>query len=119
MTDNGGDQGAIIILVTRAGMGSADPELQHKLLKSYLTLIDEGGLNPAAICFYGEGVKMTVTGSPVLDQLRALESRGIYLLLCGTCLNHYHLADQVEVGIVGGMTDVIEAQRRAEKVITI
>jgi len=29
------------------------------------------------------------------------------------------LADQVQVGIVGGMTDIIEAQIRAEKVITI
>jgi hypothetical protein len=29
------------------------------------------------------------------------------------------LQDQVEVGIVGGMTDIIEAQWRADKVITL
>jgi hypothetical protein len=29
------------------------------------------------------------------------------------------LADQVQVGIVGGMPDIIEAQIRADKVITL
>jgi hypothetical protein len=41
------------------------------------------------------------------------------LVLCSTCLEYYGLLDQVEVGIVGGMTDIIEAQWRAEKVITL
>jgi hypothetical protein len=39
--------------------------------------------------------------------------------LCSTCLNYFNLADQVQVGIVGGMTDILEAQRRAEKVISL
>jgi hypothetical protein len=30
-----------------------------------------------------------------------------------------NLTDQVQVGIVGGMADIIEAQRRASKVISI
>ncbi len=37
------------------------------------------------------------------------------LILCSTCLNYYNLADQVRVGIVGGMTDILEAQRRGAK----
>jgi hypothetical protein len=43
----------------------------------------------------------------------------VHLILCGTCLGHYNLTDQVQVGIVGGMTDIIEAQFRAKKVISI
>jgi len=60
-----------------------------------------------------------VTGSPVLEQLKSLQAKGVHLILCSTCLNYYHLAEQVQVGIVGGMTDIIELQRRAGKVITI
>jgi intracellular sulfur oxidation DsrE/DsrF family protein len=108
-----------VILITRNGMGQADPELQHKLITTYLKLVDENDLLPAAICFYTEGVKLVVTGSPVLESLRSLESKGVRLILCSTCLNFYHLADQVQVGIPGGMTDIIEAQRRAGKVITL
>lgn len=108
-----------VILVTRKGMGSADPDLQERLLKSYLTLVEDANLLPAALCFYGEGVKLVARGSGVIPRLSALEEQGVYLLVCGTCLNHYGLADQVEVGIVGGMTDILEAQLRADKVITI
>lgn len=71
------------------------------------------------ICFYTDGVKLAVTGSPVLDQLKELELKGVHLILCGTCLSFYDLTDQVQVGIVGGMTDIIEAQFRASKVISI
>lgn len=108
-----------VILITRDGMGQAEPELQHKLISTYLKLLDEHNILPAAICFYTEGVKLAVAGSPVLDSLRSLEAKGVRLILCSTCLNFYHLADQVQAGIPGGMTDIIEAQRRAGKVITL
>jgi len=110
---------ATVVLITRAGMGHADQTLQHKLMTTYFKLLDDSDTLPAAICFYAEGVKLVTTGSPVLDSLRALETKGVHLVLCNTCLNHYNLQDQVEVGVVGGMTDIIEAQWRADKVITL
>lgn len=100
-------------------MGHAGPELQQKLLSTYLKLLLENDILPAAICFYTEGVRLAVAGSPVLDTLRALEARGVRLILCSTCLNEFQLMDQVEVGIVGGMPDIIEAQFQAAKVITL
>lgn len=112
-------ESAIVILVTRNGMGEAEPALQHKLLQTYLKLLNEGQMRPAVIAFYAEGVKLVTTGSPVLEPLRALEAAGVRLVICSTCLNHYGLSEQVQVGIVGGMTDIIEAQWRADKVITL
>lgn len=108
-----------VLLITRNGMGSADPELQQKLILTYLKLLDENNVLPAAICFYTEGVFLVVEGSPALDSLRTLEAKGVRLLLCSTCLGYFNLTDQVRVGIVGGMTDIIEAQRRAGKVISL
>ena len=108
-----------VILVTNNGMGQADEALQHKLFQTYLKLLDDSHTLPAVICFYTEGVKLVTTGSPVIAELKALEAKGVHLVICSTCLNHYNLQDQVEVGIVGGMTDIIEAQWRAGKVITL
>jgi len=108
-----------ILLITRYGMGNAEPELMLKVLETYLRLLDENDILPAAICFYTDGVKLAVTGSPMLDTLRSLESKGVHLILCNTCLNHFNLTNEVQVGIVGGMPDIIEAQRMAAKVITL
>jgi intracellular sulfur oxidation DsrE/DsrF family protein len=110
---------ATVILVTDNGMGRADQALQHKLITTYFRLLDDSNTLPGAICFYTEGVKLVTSGSPVLEVLRALEAKGVHLIICSTCLNYYGLEDQVEVGIVGGMTDIIEAQWRADKVITL
>ena len=108
-----------VILVTNNGMGKADLALQHKLAAKYFELLMLNTHLPAAICFYADGVKLTVIGSPVLEQLKALEAKGVRLILCSTCLDFYGLSDQAQVGIVGGMSDIIEAQTKASKVITI
>ena len=110
---------ATVILITRDGMGEAEPQLQHKLITTYLKLLVEHDILPNAICFYAEGVRLAVDGSPVLEQLRALEAKGVRLVLCSTCLGYYNLTEQVKVGIVGGMTDILEAQWRASKVISL
>ena len=108
-----------VILLTREGMGSADAALQHKLLDTYLNLLLKNDTIPNAICFYTEGVRLVVEGSPHIEQLSQLEQRGVRLIICSTCLNYYGLTEKVRVGIVGGMADILEAQTRAGKVITL
>jgi intracellular sulfur oxidation DsrE/DsrF family protein len=108
-----------VIQITNNGMGKSDQALQHKLVVKYLELIQMNDKLPNAITFYTDGVKLVVEGSPVLEQLRALEGKGVRLIVCSTCLDHYGLSEKVRVGIVGGMTDIIEAQVKAEKVISL
>jgi hypothetical protein len=108
-----------VIQITGEGMGRGDLDLQRALIAKYLSLLAESDLLPNSICFYTDGVKLAVHGSPVLTQLEALEARGVRLILCSTCLSYYNLAGEVAVGIVGGMTDIIAAQAQAERVITL
>ncbi len=100
-------------------MGSATPDLQKKLLDTYLGLLLQSSALPAAMCFYTDGVKLVVEGSPLLARLSELEQRGVRLIICSTCLGHFNLTDKVRVGVVGGMPDIIEAQANASKVLTI
>lgn len=108
-----------VILLTKDGMGNADPELQHKLIRAYLTLLNEHDILPSAICFFTKGVKLVTEGSPVLDLLSSLEDKGVWLIVCQTCLHHFGLQEKLQVGIVGGMGDILEAQWRAKKVIAL
>ena len=108
-----------VYLFTRNGMGDAPDELQKTLAKKFLGLLLEGKKIPALILFYTEGVRLACKGSNVLDELRALETAGVKLILCQTCLKYFKLTDEVEVGIVGGMGDIIEGMNRAVKVISL
>ena len=113
------DKFPFTILVPTNGMGHADQELQHKLIKTYFSLLAANDYLPSVIAFFTEGVKLLTAESPILDSLQSLESRGVRLIACGTCLAHFELEGKLELGIPGGMTDIIEAQWRAEKVITL
>ena len=108
-----------VILITNNGMGCADEKLQQMLLGKYLELLLQSSELPAAVCFYTEGVRLVCEGSPVIEQLQALETKGVRLVVCSTCLNYFNLNDKVQTGIVGGMGDIFEAQLKAKKVITI
>lgn len=108
-----------VILISREGMGSADLLLQHRLISTYLKLLAANNSLPAAICFYTDGVKLVIEGSPVVEELRTLEALGVRLIVCQTCLNYFDLVDKVQVGIIGGMGDILEAQWKADKVISI
>lgn len=107
------------ILITRTGMGHAEPALSHKLIASYLGLLDLENRLPQTIAFYADGVHLVCEGSHVLEELAALAARGVDLVACGTCLNHFGLAKSVRVGREGTMRDIIAAQFEADKVITL
>ena len=108
-----------VLNISAYGMGKGPDELQILLLEKYLQILDQGETFPAAICFYTEAVKLVAEGSPVLKHLIALEKKGIRLIVCSTCIRYFGLEDKVKVGIVGGMADILEAQNRAEKVISL
>lgn len=108
-----------VILAPNKGMGNSDEELQLTLFGKYIELLLQNGELPAAFCFYADGVKLVCEGSPVIEKLRELEAKGVRLIVCSTCLNYYNLQDKVQAGIVGGMGDILEAQVKAAKVITL
>jgi sulfur relay (sulfurtransferase) complex TusBCD TusD component (DsrE family) len=89
------------------------------LAGKFLGLLTENGSLPSQILFYTDGVKLACQGSPVIEQLKTLETKGVELVLCKTCVDYFGLANQVAVGIVGGMPDIIEAMSKAAKVISL
>ncbi len=107
------------ILFTRFGLGDAPADLQHKLASVFLTLLEKTDPLPRQMLFYTEGVKLVCSGSPVLEQLRTFQEKGVELVICSTCLNYYGLTAQVRVGIIGGMGDILDSITRADKVISV
>jgi len=110
----------IVILFTGNGMGSTEAQdLREQLAIKFLRLLSESEALPRVICFYTEGVKLACDGSPVLNQLQALEAQGVELVVDSTCLDYFGLRDQVRAGIVGGMLDILTAMQTADSVITV
>jgi selenium metabolism protein YedF len=90
-------------------MGTGDDELGSLLMRSFVKTQAQLERKPDAILFYNDGVKLCCEGSVLLDDIRDLESSGIEIIACGTCLNYFELGDQLRVGRV---TDMLEIASR-------
>lgn len=108
-----------VLLFTHFGLGHAPDSLSQLLASKYLTLLLESGQLPARILFYTDGVRLACSGSPVLNELRLLEDAGVELVLCSTCLQYFGLSEQVQVGIIGGMGDILTSLQQAPKVLSL
>ena len=71
------------------------------------------------LVFVNSGVKLTIDGAGSLEDLKAMESVGLTILVCGTCLDHFNLLEKKQVGQTTNMLDIVTAMQLADKVINI
>lgn len=109
--------GATVIYCGSDRMGSGDAEFGRLLLKNFLMTQLEIDQLPAAILFVNSGVRLVCAGSEVLDTLQALKTAGVDIASCGLCLDFYNCKDQLKVGRITNMLDIVDIQHQAGRVI--
>lgn len=112
-----GNLASYTVVVKSERMGLDDAELGRLLMKSYLNVLPELECKPRSICFYNEGVKMCCQGSPVLESLRKLESEGVKLIVCGTCMEYFNLKEKLAVGQISNMYSIATELSQAAKTV--
>ncbi|MBT4285819.1 MAG: sulfurtransferase-like selenium metabolism protein YedF [Deltaproteobacteria bacterium] len=113
------DNQKTLILISNDRIGQGDDELGLKLMANFLGNLKEMGSDLWQLLFLNSAVKLTTEGSKTLKALQNLESEGVILTVCTTCLNHYDLLDKKQVGTATTMPDIISALQFADKVITL
>ncbi len=109
----------LVYLISRDTLGHGSKDLGAVLMKSFLYTLGEKEPLPKAIMFINSGVQLTVEGSPVLEHLKTLASRGVSIMSCGTCLDYYKLKDKLAVGTVTNMYSIVDELSAAERAITL
>jgi len=113
------DAQKIMVLCATDRMGYGDDELGLKLMVSFLRTLKEMGDELWRLVFVNNGVYLTIDGSPVLDDLKAYEAEGLKIMVCGTCLTHFDLLEQKQVGETTNMLDIVTAMQLADKMINV
>ncbi|MEJ2040047.1 MAG: sulfurtransferase-like selenium metabolism protein YedF [Desulfosarcinaceae bacterium] len=113
------DSKKIMVMCATDRIGFGDDELGKKLMINFLRTLKEMGDELWRLVFVNNGVKLTVGGSDVLGDLQAYENEGLKILVCGTCLEHFKLLENKQVGETTNMLDIVTAMQLADKVISI
>ena len=106
-----------VVVISADHMGEGNDELGKILLKGFLFALTQQETLPSTILFYNGGAGITCEGSASLEDLQTLQSRGVQIMTCGTCLNYYGLTDKLRVGEITNMYVIAEKQLQADLVI--
>ena len=112
----------VVVIVSREGLGEVsaeDAEFGREMLERYLHALEGRPDRPVAICLYTDGVKLARRGSPLVPALQLLEGLGVRIVACRTCLEHYGTLEDLAVGEVGTMAEIVGLTLEADSVITV
>ncbi|MFC1500007.1 sulfurtransferase-like selenium metabolism protein YedF [Candidatus Zixiibacteriota bacterium] len=107
-----------IVFISSSQLGSGEPELGEALMQAFLDNLKKVEPPPAAVIFMNTGVHLAAADAPTVDNLKVLAESGVDILSCGTCLDYYDLLDDVAVGRVSNMTEIVTILANADGVIT-
>lgn len=107
----------VVVQVAADSMGIGDEELGKKLLKGFIYSLTQLDHLPTTMLFYNSGARVTCEGSASLDDLRNLADAGVEILTCGTCLEHFGIADKLAVGEVTNMYVIAQKLTGASVVV--
>ncbi len=107
-----------VIIISRDQMGDSDRELGRKILGTCLRKLTALG-EVDAVVLYNSGVKLAVTGTELAGEITLLFEKGVDILPCGTCVEHFGLNGQLVVDRISNMDEILATLRKADKVITL
>lgn len=110
---------SLIVLCKSDLFGQGERKLGNTLMKSFFYSLTELSSKPKKIIFMNSGVRLALSGSPILESLKILENSGCEILSCGTCLDYYNVTDELSIGSITNMYTSVELLANSNKVISI
>ena len=107
----------MLVVLSGSEMGTDDPKLGKNLMKAFVFALTKQDQLPDTILCYNTGASLTCEGADTLEDLKLLESEGVTILTCGTCLDFYGLKEKLAVGGVTNMYDIVERMENAAQII--
>ena len=107
----------MVVVLSADTMGTGDDALGKTLMKSFVFALTKQDVLPETVLCYNRGAYLSCKGSESLEDLKALEAEGVSIMTCGTCLDYYGLKDELIVGSVTNMYEIVEVMEKAVTVI--
>ena len=107
----------MLVVLSADTMGTGDPKLGTSLMKAFVFALTRQDQLPDTILCYNTGAYLTCEGADTLEDLKLLESEGVTILTCGTCLDFYGLKEKLAVGTVTNMYDIVERMENAAQIM--
>ena len=99
-----------IVVFSSDELGVGDEEFSKKLLEGFIYSLSEKDEVPTYVVLYNHGVMLSTINENTVADLKKLESKGTTVLSCGLCLGNYNLKEELKVGQVTNMDNIVDLQ---------
>lgn len=99
-----------IVVFSSDELGVGDEEFSKKLLEGFIYSLSEKDEVPTYVVLYNHGVMLSTINENTVSDLKKLESKGTTVLSCGLCLGNYNLKEELKVGQVTNMDNIVDLQ---------
>ena len=113
---DGRKKGMVVVLSANT-MGAGEEKLGKALMKAFVFAVTKQDYLPETILCYNTGAYLTCEGADTLEDMKSLEAEGVNILTCGTCLDFYGIKEQLAVGNVTNMYEIVELMEKAKNVV--
>lgn len=96
-----------------------EEDIGRVLMKGFLETLKVTKELPDMMFFLNAGVKLTTVNHETIELLKEIESMGVEIYSCGTCLKHYGLEDSLKVGYRGTTNHIVEGLKDFKKVVWV
>ena len=110
-------RGGKVVVLSADTMGGGDERLGKKLMKAFIFALTSQDEAPDKVICYNTGAFLTTRDADTVKDLKTLEAAGTTVMTCGTCLDFYGLKEELQVGVVSNMYDIVEAQMNAALIL--
>jgi len=106
-----------VVAISSNKMGEGDSDLGAILIKGFFTALSESESLPSEVIFYNSGVLLLPQESGIMTSLEKLQSNGVKITACGTCVDFYGIKEKLTVGTISNMFSILASLSAASKVI--
>lgn len=107
----------MLVVLSGCTMGTGDEKLGKALMKAFVFALTKQDVLPETILCYNTGAYLTTEGADTLEDLKLLESEGVTILTCGTCLDFYGLKEKLAVGGITNMYEIVQRMESAQTIV--
>ena len=110
-------KGDFVVAIASDKMGEGDDELGAVLMTNFIKAVHDLDILPSKMVVYNRGVFLARKDSESAVLLLDLERMGVELFLCETCINHYELQNEISIGTLSNMFEIVQIMASAAKVL--
>lgn len=110
--------GLLAIGIARDGIAETSGKDREKF-DQILDMLLDCEQAPAALCFYGEGVRWLTKESPVIEKLEQVCKHGVQVVACRHCMAEAGLLSDMAVGSLATEDHVNHILRHAEHAMVL